>query len=178
MSDAYRDGEEALRAHLNDLVWQRGVLEEELASVQRDVAAVETRLGRSEAPRGRACFWILSIPVAIIGLSVFGLARCYSCVYPRFRSAKIGAEVIRQAADVYRSTEDAAGCPILERLVATKKLDAKKVDDPWGRPYLVECTVDEVRVTSAGKDGRFFTPDDIRDSFGASEMKRIAELND
>ena len=178
MSDAYRDGEEALRAQLDDLVWQRGVLEEELAGVRRDVAAVESRLGHSETSRGRACWWILTIPVTIIGLSVFGLARCHRCIYPRFQSAKVGAEMIRQAADLYAETEDAPGCPILERLVATKKLDSKKIDDPWGRPYLVECTGDDVHVTSAGKDGYFFTPDDIRDDFGASEMKRVAQLND
>jgi general secretion pathway protein G len=178
VSDAYRHGDEALRAQLEDLVWQRGVLEEELVAVERELAALKARLGDPDTRRGRACIWVLTIPVAIIGLSLFGLARCHSYVYPRSRSAEIGVHMIRQAAEAYRSTDDADGCPILERLVATKKLEARKVDDPWGRPYLVECTDDDVRVTSAGKDGRFFTTDDIRDDFGASEMELAAELND
>ena len=75
MSAAYRDGEEALRAQLDDLIWQRGVLEAELKGVQQELAAVETRLGRSEAPRGCAWLFVLTILVAIIGWSLWGMVR-------------------------------------------------------------------------------------------------------
>ena len=177
MSDAYRDGEAPLRAQRSDLVSRRDELEDELAGIQRELAAIEKRLGHQSVP-GRAVVWVLALPVGIICLSAWGLwCSGFRCCYPRPMAAKVGAEAVRQAADIYLNTEDESGCPILERLVAKKKLDAKKVQDPWGRPYLVECTADDVRVTSAGKDGFFFTADDIRDDLTPAEMKRAAELN-
>lgn len=177
MSDAYRDGEAPLRAQLDELVARRDELEQALAATKRDLAAAERRLGRGASHR-RAGLWWSALPVGVVCLS--GWAFCCSgfrCCYPRSQSAKVGAETVRQAADLYMSTENDRVCPILERLVAKKKLDAKKVQDPWGRPYLVECTADDVRVTSAGKDGFFFTADDIRDDLTPAEMKRAAELN-
>jgi len=59
----------------------------------------------------------------------------------------------------------------------SKKLDAKKTDDPFGQPYRVVCEDNgETRVYSNGRDGKEGTPDDIRDDFKPSDVKRVAEL--
>jgi hypothetical protein len=186
VSDAYRDGEEALRAQLEDLVWQRDVLcdkraetDRELLRVDREIAALHARLA-TRARAGRGWLWALAVPFGVIGLVWVGF-QLLTTSYPRRPSverAKVGAEAVRQAAELFINTEDVDSCPSVEQLVAGKKIDPKKTDDPWGRPYHVACMADELRVTSAGKDGRFYTPDDIRDDFKPSDVKRVAELND
>lgn len=177
MSDAYRDGEHVLRARWDDLTLQRAALEQELTGVRQQIAEVEARLGRVDAGRGRGCYWVLALPVTIIGLSAWGLLSVHAFVYPRSRAAEVGAQTMAQAADIYRDVEDDVSCPTVEHLVASKKLDARKIEDPWGRPYHIDCSAERVHAVSAGKDGRFFTPDDIRDDFTPAEMRRVAELN-
>jgi hypothetical protein len=183
---AYRDGEEALRAQLDDLSWQRDVLRDkraeadrELLRVEHEIAALEARLtARPLAERG--WLWALAVPFGVVGLAwvSFQLLTTRYHRRPRAERAKIEAESVRQAAELFVNTEDVESCPSVEQLVAAKKIDAQRTDDPWGRPYHVACMVDEIRVSSAGKDGRFNTPDDIRDDFRPSDMKRVAELNE
>lgn len=185
MKGTYRDGEQALRAQLEDLAWQRDVLfdkrveaERELAHIEQELAALRARL--TDRPRSeRGWLWVLAVPFAAIALLGAALELMGTGHRrPRAESAKVGAETVKQAAELLVNTEDIVGCPTIEQLVAHKKLDAKKIDDPWGRPYHITCNDDDIRVTSAGKDGRFFTPDDIRDDFKPSDIKRVAELYD
>lgn len=182
MSEAYRDGGEALRARLDDLAWQRDVLidkrlddQRELARLQREIAAVEKSLclvARIERRRWR---WLVAVPVGAVGLFLVGaFVHSPSFTRPKIDTALVGAGAVRQAAELYVNVEDATSCPTVEDLIAAKKLDAKKVDDPWGRPYHIACTGDEVRAVSAGKDGRFFTADDVRDDFKPSDMMRLS----
>lgn len=103
-------------------------------------------------------------------------------VFPAFKkakveAAKVGAEAVRQAAELYLNTDAEGGaCPLVKDLIASKKLDAKKTDDPWGTPYRITCEGDEVRVHSNGRDAKENTPDDVRDDFKPSDIKRVAEL--
>lgn len=102
-------------------------------------------------------------------------------VFPQFakarvQSAQIGADVVKQATELYLNTDgDASTCPTVKDLAEAKKLDPKKTDDPWGRPYRISCE-DDIRVYSNGKDGKENTPDDVRDDFKPADIKRVADL--
>ena len=70
---------------------------------------------------------------------------------------------------------DASTCPTVKDLAEAKKLDSKKTDDPWGRPYRISCE-DDIVVFSNGKDGKEGTPDDVRNDFKPADIKRVADL--
>ncbi len=53
-------------------------------------------------------------------------------------------------------------CPTLERLVSDGEIArTSRLEDPWNHRYAIRCEGDDVRVASAGRDGRFETADDI-----------------
>ena len=120
------------------------------------------------------------IVVAIMALIAGGAALL---VFPSFAKAKIetaklGADTVKQAAELYQNLDSAdATCPTVKNLVESKKLDGGKTNDPWGTPFRIECEVGNVsHVYSNGKDKQEGTADDIRDDFKASDIKRIADL--
>ncbi len=102
-------------------------------------------------------------------------------VFPQFakarvQSAQIGADVVKTAAELYLNTDgDASTCPTVKDLAEAKKLDPKKTDDPWGRPYRISCE-DDIVVYSNGKDGKENSADDVRNDFKPADIKRVAEL--
>jgi general secretion pathway protein G len=78
-------------------------------------------------------------------------------------SAKTGARVIRTAIQNWQATSNETSCPTISQLVQEKQLDpGQNNNDPWGQPYVLQCTEDEVIVTSAGPDKKAGTRDDIR----------------
>jgi hypothetical protein len=175
-----------LHAQLDDLAWQRDVLSDkrsdadrELARVDQEIALLQARL-TAHTPAGRGWLWALAVPFGVITVLWAGLQVLSSGNHRRSRTerAKLEAEAVLQAAELLINTNDVDGCPSVEQLVERKKIDVRKTDDPWGRPYHIACAVDEIRVVSAGKDGRFNTADDVRDNFKPSDIKRVAELND
>ena len=104
------------------------------------------------------------IVVAIIamvagGVTVFAL--------PRFRDAQksgaeTGARVIRAAVQNWQATNNETSCPTVSQLVQDKHLDpGANTSDPWGTAYVLNCTEDDVVVTSAGPDKKKGTKDDI-----------------
>lgn len=133
---------------------------------------------RRRARRGVTLVEVL-IVVAIMAVIAGGATLL---VFPAFKkakveTAKVGAESVRQAAELYLNTDAEGGaCPTVKTLVEAKKLDAKKTDDPWGSPYRITCEGDETRVISNGKDGKENTPDDVRDDFKKSDIERVANL--
>ena len=133
---------------------------------------------RRRARRGVTLVEVL-IVVAIMAVIAGGATLL---VFPAFKkaveAAKVGAEAVHQAADLYVNTEDAGdACPTVKDLVDSKKLDAKKTDDPWGSPYRVVCEDGgDMRVYSNGNDKKEGTPDDVRDDFKPTDIKRVAEL--
>lgn len=97
-----------------------------------------------------------------------------------FKSAKVenahvGAQTVRMAAEIDRAT-GSDKCPSVADLVAGKKLDPNRTDDPWGNRYRVVCEGDDVHAVSVGRDGIEGTADDIRDDATASDLERISEL--
>ena len=103
-------------------------------------------------------------------------------VFPAFKKAKtdsavVGAGVVKQAAELYMNmdaTDEA--CPTIKDLTQSKKIDAQKTDDPWGKPYKIVCEEGDIRVVSSGNDRQDGTADDVRDNFKPSDVKRIADL--
>jgi len=103
-------------------------------------------------------------------------------VFPEFKKARIktavvGATTIKMAAETYKELESTSdACPTIQDLVSARKIDGKKVDDPWGQPYKIKCEEGEIRVYSPGNDRKDATPDDIRDDFKPSDIEKVAKI--
>ncbi len=94
----------------------------------------------------------------------------------RIKTAMVNARQIRDQAELHQQMDGASDqCPTIQELVASKKVDAKTTEDPWSTPYKIVCADGDIRVLSFGADKKEGTPDDIRDDFRDSDVKRIAE---
>ena len=88
-------------------------------------------------------------------------------VIPKFQQAQEdtalnSAREIRNAVVRWRATRGGDDCPSVAQLVTDKEIDtASKVDDPWGSPFKIACTPDEVTVSSLGRDKKENTKDDL-----------------
>ncbi len=118
---------------------------------------------------------VLAIMALIAGSAVF-------LVFPelakaRISTAALSAQTIKKAAELHRNIEGADGCPTVDDLVNARKLEKGKTNDPWGTAFKIECKEgDEIRVTSAGKDKKEGTSDDVRDDFTKADIERVAKL--
>lgn len=188
MSRTYRDGHAILEARLTELRAEREALLERRRDVEGAIARLDAEADQIQArlpfpptdATARPPRWwpllLLGVPASAGAWAVVWLIQPI-CVRPKMESAAVGAGVIRRAAEIHMATEDAVCCPTLDDLVAANDLDGLKGDDPWGRPYRVECSEGEVRVWSSGKDRRARTADDIADDYLPSDLKRVAELD-
>lgn len=116
------------------------------------------------AARGMTLIEIM-IVVAIIAMVAGGVA---VVAIPKMKeaqvsAAKTGARVIRSAVSQWQLSENEYGtCPTVSQLVQDKQLDAgQETNDPWGEAYTIECTEDDVVVSSAGPDKQVGSGDDI-----------------
>jgi general secretion pathway protein G len=101
--------------------------------------------------------------------------------FPLFKESQVkaavqGCGVVRQAAQLEIQMGGATECPSMQDLIASKKIEAKRADDPWGNAYKVECEGDEIGVVSPGRDHKLGTPDDVRHDFKDVDVKRVAKL--
>lgn len=118
---------------------------------------------------------VLAIMALIAGSAVF-------LVFPQLAKARIDTAVlsagtIRKAAELHRNIEGADGCPTVDDLVNSRKLEKGKTNDPWGTPFKIQCKEgDEIRVTSAGKDKKEGTADDVSDDFTKADIERVSKL--
>jgi len=93
------------------------------------------------------------------GVTVFAL--------PKFKeaqvsTAKTNAQVLRRAVQDWQRVNMEVSCPTMSQLVEGKHLDsASNTEDPWGQPWALQCTDDDVFVQSNGPDTKQGTPDDI-----------------
>jgi general secretion pathway protein G len=124
---------------------------------------IETRTGQ-RLVRGVTLFEVL-IVVAILAMVAGGVA---VFALPRFRdaqktTAKTGARVIRTAVQNWQAQSNETSCPTVSQLVQEKHLDpGANTNDPWGQSYILNCTDDDVVVTSAGPDKKKGSKDDIK----------------
>ncbi|MBW2526425.1 MAG: prepilin-type N-terminal cleavage/methylation domain-containing protein [Deltaproteobacteria bacterium] len=105
------------------------------------------------------------IVVAIMALIAGGVS---FMILPKYRQAQIDtanttARTIRQAATMWRSLKGGAGeCPTVSVLIEEKEIDpSSTTEDPWGQPFTISCSEDDVTVSSPGPDGKEGSKDDI-----------------
>lgn len=136
------------------------------------------RRARRAAARGVTLVEVL-IVVAIMAVISGGVTLV---AFPLYKESRIkigvqGCQVVRQAAELYQNLEGSADqCPTMQELVTSKKLDGKKIDDPWGAQYKVDCSKGEIHGISSGNDKKFGTPDDLSDDFKDVDIKRVKNL--
>jgi len=120
--------------------------------------------------RGVTLFEVL-IVVAILAMVAGGVA---VFALPKFREAQIktaesSARTVRTAVQAWQAANNETSCPTMSQLVQEKHIDsATNTDDPWGEPYTLTCTDDEVIVSSKGPDKKKNTADDVRVPKGAA----------
>lgn len=104
------------------------------------------------------------IVVAIMALLSGGVA---VVVIPKLKeaqvsTAKTSAQVMRRAVQDWQRVNNEYGCPTMSQLLEGKHLDSSSnMDDPWGMPWGLVCTEDDVFVQSQGPDKKQGTQDDI-----------------
>ncbi|MFO7181230.1 MAG: type II secretion system protein GspG [Pseudomonadota bacterium] len=113
--------------------------------------------------RGVTLFEVL-IVVAILAMVAGGVA---AFALPKFREAQrqqaeTGARIVRTAIQQWQAANNESTCPTISQLVQEKHLDpGQSTTDPWGQPYILSCSDDDVQVTSVGADKKKGTKDDI-----------------
>lgn len=136
------------------------------------------RRARRAVARGVTLVEVL-IVVAIMAVISGGVTLV---AFPLYKESRIkigvqGCQVVRQAAELYMNLDAASdACPSVQDLVTSKKLDGKKIDDPWGMPYKVDCSQGEIHGVSSGNDRKFGTPDDLHDDFKPADIARVKNL--
>lgn len=119
---------------------------------------------RSRLERGVTLVEVL-IVVAIIamvaaGATVFALPQYQKA---QIKSAETSARTVRAAVQNWQATSNETSCPTISQLVQEKQLDsASNTQDPWGQPFQLTCSEDEVYVLSTGPDKKKGTKDDIQ----------------
>lgn len=104
------------------------------------------------------------IVVAIMAMLAGGVA---VFALPKFKEAQVStattsAKVMRRAVQNWQRVNNDYGCPTVSQLVESKDLDStSETDDPWGNPWVLQCSDDEIYVQSYGPDKKQGTDDDI-----------------
>jgi hypothetical protein len=76
--------------------------------------------------------------------------------------ARERGQVVLTAASDWKRDHLERGCPSITQLQRASLLESTaRAEDPWGQRFQIRCLEGEVRVLSAGEDGRFETSDDI-----------------
>jgi general secretion pathway protein G len=131
--------------------------------VSRDSFRSVVKRSRRAAARGVTLFEVL-IVVAILAMVAGGVA---FFALPQFKKAQIqtaegAARVIRQAAQQWQAANSESTCPTMSQLVQEKHLDpGQNTNDPWGQPFVLNCSDEDVTVGSNGPDKKKGTKDDI-----------------
>jgi len=128
------------------------------------------RLRRLRRERGVTLFEVL-IVVAILAMVAGGVA---VFALPRFqdsqkKTAEAGARTIRMAVQQWQAANNETSCPTVSQLIQDKQLDTgQNTNDPWGQAYNLNCSDDEVTVSSNGPDKKKGGKDDIQVPKGAA----------
>jgi general secretion pathway protein G len=130
--------------------------------VERGVVALRRAAARRRAA-GVTLVEVL-IVVAIMALIASGVS---FAILPKYKEAQVStartsAQVIRRAVQDWQRVNNEVTCPTLSQLVEGKHIDSgADLDDPWGQPWALICTDDDVFVQSNGPDKKQGTADDI-----------------
>ena len=103
---------------------------------------------------------VIAIMALISTVVAFGVVHLF--LRAKIDAAALSTSSLRRVAGAYRLNHLGDECPTYAQLRTEKMLDREsKPNDPWGSPYAISCTDDDVTVTSAGPDKRIGTEDDI-----------------
>ena len=103
--------------------------------------------------------------LAAAGILLLGAA---SRFLPRYgcgggiEQARTDAQSVRSAVEMYLAQNPSAACPTVSQLVSERTLSAQtRASDPWENAFEITCSGEDIRVVSAGPDGRMNTEDDV-----------------
>jgi general secretion pathway protein G len=125
-------------------------------SLRRTLAARQTTAGVTLVE--------VLIVVAIMALLASGIS---FAILPKYKeaqvsTAKTSAQVMRRAIQDWQRVNNEYTCPTVSQLVEGRHIDSgAELDDPWGQPWVLTCTEEEVFVQSNGPDKKQGTTDDI-----------------
>lgn len=134
------------------------------SSNHASVAALTWQCTKRRLVRGVTLVEVL-IVVAIVamvagGVTVFALPKYREA---QVKSAETWARTIRAAIQNWQAASNETGCPTISQLVQEKHLDpGTSTKDPWGQEFMLNCTEDEIFVSSMGPDKKKGTKDDIQ----------------
>lgn len=143
-----------------------------------------TSLKRQLKQKKRALSRGVTLVEVLIVLAIMALiaGSATVLVFPQLAKARIkttrsSAQEIRRAVMLDREIDgNIEGCQTVNDLVKRKKIDEGKTNDPWGKPYKINCTEDGIRVISAGKDGKEGSQDDVPDNLPDKDIDKIADM--
>ncbi|MBN2196576.1 MAG: prepilin-type N-terminal cleavage/methylation domain-containing protein [Polyangiaceae bacterium] len=99
------------------------------------------------------------------GVAVFALPQLKKA---QIKTATDGCRTIRQAVNTWQMDPENSSCPSVSQLIEERILDkGTNTSDPWNQPFTIQCTDNDVIVTSAGPDKKKGTADDISVPKGA-----------
>jgi general secretion pathway protein G len=133
----------------------------------REKMVVEGALALRRAARRRSAGVTLVevlIVVAIMALLASGVT---FAILPKYKEAQVStartsAQIMRRAIQDWQRVNNEVTCPTVSQLVEGKHIDSgADLDDPWGQPWVLICTDDDVFVQSNGPDKKQGTTDDI-----------------
>jgi len=125
--------------------------------------------GEAKSTWIRGLAWpVLGVLATSIGASVLYLILCppFVCEYPIENRASIEAQTIRASVELYLAQHPGdPRCPDIFDLVDEHMLNGTtNTEDPWGRPFAIDCGGEDPIVSSAGPDGVLGGADDILSS--------------
>jgi general secretion pathway protein G len=121
------------------------------------------RLLRRAAQRGLTLVELV-IVITIIGVLTAAIS---IGVIAAKKSADVGTtktacNTIRSATLLWKNNHPGEDCPTIDQLKTEKLLGSDfSAKDPFGNPFKLDCTADEITCNTAGPDTKEGTPDDI-----------------
>jgi hypothetical protein len=162
---------------------QAAATREELLSLEQQRRDLDARIdalrGRQRKDPGHRTSLIIGAILALLSLGLWLLlASLCRFGFNRNSASLTRAEVVAVSAELYLlDRNETSPCPDVAALVASKKLEPKKSEDAWGRPYRIACSSEGVWAYSVGKDGIAHTADDIASDMPESNLETLKELS-
>jgi general secretion pathway protein G len=135
------------------------------ASYER-ARSVVLSLERAAARRQTAGVTLVEVLIVVAIMAMLASGVTFA-ILPKYKEAQIStartsARVMRRAVQDWQRVNNEVVCPTTSQLVEGKHLDSgTELDDPWGQPWTLSCTDEEVFVQSNGPDKKQGTADDI-----------------